>query len=87
VHRSEKNPRFQRQLDKRPLSPGTSREASGVFDTEHLGFVFGLLLAVAAGAEVQEDEVAARLGQFPPRTSSSSTVATGSVLPHRAVVQ
>src|SRR5574340_230572 len=30
VHRSEKNPRFQRQLDKRPLSPGTSREASGV---------------------------------------------------------
>ena len=23
VHRSEKNPRFQRQLDKRPLSPGT----------------------------------------------------------------
>src|SRR5574340_917419 len=30
VHRSEKNPRFQRQLDKRPLSPETSREASGV---------------------------------------------------------
>src|SRR5574341_1450172 len=30
VHRSEKNPRFQIQLDKRPLSPGTSREASGV---------------------------------------------------------
>src|SRR5574337_228464 len=30
VHRSEKKPRFQRQLDKRPLSPGTSREASGV---------------------------------------------------------
>src|SRR5574337_530239 len=30
VHRSEKNPRFQRQFDKRPLSPGTSREASGV---------------------------------------------------------
>src|SRR5574340_324127 len=30
VHRSEKNARFQRQLDKRPLSPGTSREASGV---------------------------------------------------------
>ena len=25
-----KNPRFQRQLDKRPLSPGTPREASGV---------------------------------------------------------
>ena len=25
-----KNPRFQIQLDKRPLSPGTSREASGV---------------------------------------------------------
>src|SRR5574340_621934 len=25
-----KNPRFQTQLDKRPLSPGTSREASGV---------------------------------------------------------
>ena len=24
VHRSEKNARFQRQLDKRPLSPGTS---------------------------------------------------------------
>src|SRR5574337_1988841 len=30
VHRSEKNPRFQIQLDKRPLSPGTSREAGGV---------------------------------------------------------
>ena len=30
VHRSGKDPRFQRQLDKRPLSPGTSREASGV---------------------------------------------------------
>src|SRR5574341_440831 len=30
VHRSEKNPRFHRQLDKRRLSPGTSREASGV---------------------------------------------------------
>src|SRR5574337_1444771 len=30
VRRSEKNPRFQIQLDKRPLSPGTSREASGV---------------------------------------------------------
>src|SRR5574337_1355138 len=30
VRRSEKNPRFQRQFDKRPLSPGTSREASGV---------------------------------------------------------
>src|SRR5574337_1228481 len=30
VHRSEKNARFQRQLDKRPLSPGTSREAGGV---------------------------------------------------------
>src|SRR5574337_1071138 len=30
VRRSEKNARFQRQLDKRPLSPGTSREASGV---------------------------------------------------------
>src|SRR5574337_1088081 len=27
-----KNPRFQIQLDKRPLSPGTSREASGVPD-------------------------------------------------------
>src|SRR5574340_1133262 len=25
-----KNPRFQIQLDKRPLSPGTSREAGGV---------------------------------------------------------
>src|SRR5574341_2242770 len=30
VHRSQKNTRFQIQLDKRPLSPGTSREASGV---------------------------------------------------------
>src|SRR5574339_82244 len=30
VHRSEKNPRFQIQPDKRPLSPGTSREAGGV---------------------------------------------------------
>ena len=30
MHRLEKNPRFQIQLDKRPLSPGTSREASGV---------------------------------------------------------
>ena len=32
-----KNPRFQIQLDKRPLSPGTSREASGVpGETGHL---------------------------------------------------
>ena len=30
MHRSEKNPRFQIQPDKRPLSPGTSREAGGV---------------------------------------------------------
>ena len=30
VHRSEKTPRFQIQRDKRPLSPGTSREAGGV---------------------------------------------------------
>ena len=26
MHRSEKIPRFQRQLDKRPLSPGTSEK-------------------------------------------------------------
>src|SRR5574337_860976 len=30
VHRPEKTPRFQIQLDKWPLSPGTPREASGV---------------------------------------------------------
>src|SRR5574337_1135217 len=30
VHRPEKTPRFQIQLDKCPLSPGTPREASGV---------------------------------------------------------
>src|SRR5574337_944994 len=30
VHRSEKTPKFQIQLEKRPLSTGTSREASGV---------------------------------------------------------
>src|SRR5574337_521541 len=30
VHRPEKTLRFQIQLDKWPLSPGTSREASGV---------------------------------------------------------
>src|SRR5574337_572443 len=30
-----KKPMFQIQLDKRPLSPGTSREASGVRSEEH----------------------------------------------------
>src|SRR5574340_781274 len=30
VHHAEKTPRFQIQLDKWPLSPGTPREASGV---------------------------------------------------------
>ena len=36
VHRSKKNPRFQIQLDKRPLSPGTSREAGGYFVSSDL---------------------------------------------------
>src|SRR5574342_718713 len=60
VHRSEKKPRFQIQFDKRPLSPGTSREAGRMdfeFETMHAELVSAIENAinreVAADREVR----------------------------------